>query len=103
MGRTCRRGGNERPQYQKVTSTKFTCNQNALYCSLDVLIHQSTVHRSRGFGFVTYSSSNMVDDAQSHRPHVIDGRTVEPKRAIPRNVSYCHVFCQVSIRKFSYK
>lgn len=43
--------------------------------------------RSRGFGFVTYSSSSMVDDAQAHRPHVIDGRTVEPKRAIPRNVS----------------
>lgn len=42
--------------------------------------------RSRGFGFVTYSSSNMVDDAQANRPHVIDGRTVEPKRAIPRNV-----------------
>ena len=46
--------------------------------------------RSRGFGFVTYSSSSMVDDAQAHRPHNIDGRTVEPKRAIPRNV------CQIS-------
>lgn len=28
----------------------------------------------------------MVDEAQANRPHVIDGRTVEPKRAIPRNV-----------------
>ena len=40
--------------------------------------------RSRGFGFVTYADSQMVDEAMSQRPHVIDGRTVEPKRAIPR-------------------
>lgn len=27
----------------------------------------------------------MVDEAQAHRPHRIDGRTVETKRAVPRN------------------
>ena len=48
--------------------------------------------RSRGFGFVTYSSSSMVDDAQANRPHVIDGRTVEPKRAIPRNVRISFIY-----------
>ncbi|KAK7583963.1 hypothetical protein V9T40_004926 [Parthenolecanium corni] len=50
-----------------------------------VVMKDPNTKRSRGFGFVTYSSSNMVDDAQANRPHVIDGRTVEPKRAIPRN------------------
>lgn len=40
--------------------------------------------RSRGFGFITYSRSYMIDDAQNARPHKIDGRTVEPKRAVPR-------------------
>lgn len=40
--------------------------------------------RSRGFGFVTYSKSTMIDDAQNARPHKIDGRVVEPKRAVPR-------------------
>lgn len=40
--------------------------------------------RSRGFGFVTYADSSMVDRAMAKRPHVIDDRTVEPKRAIPR-------------------
>lgn len=40
--------------------------------------------RSRGFGFITYSRAHMVDDAQSARPHKVDGRVVEPKRAVPR-------------------
>jgi len=40
--------------------------------------------RSRGFGFITYSNSRMVDDAQNARPHRVDGREVEPKRAVPR-------------------
>lgn len=29
----------------------------------------------------------MVDDAMSNRPHKIDGREVETKRAVPRDVS----------------
>lgn len=28
----------------------------------------------------------MVDDAQNARPHRVDGRVVEPKRAVPRQV-----------------
>lgn len=42
--------------------------------------------RSRGFGFVTFSSMNEVDAAMSARPHSIDGRVVEPKRAVAREV-----------------
>nr|DBA21057.1 TPA: hypothetical protein GDO54_017777 [Pyxicephalus adspersus] len=38
--------------------------------------------RSRGFGFVTFSSMNEVDAAMSTWPHSIDGRVVEPKRAV---------------------
>ena len=40
--------------------------------------------RSRGFGFVTYADPSMVDAAMDNRPHVIDGREVEAKRAVPR-------------------
>jgi hypothetical protein len=29
----------------------------------------------------------MVDEAQAARPHRVDGREVEPKRAVPRDVS----------------
>ena len=44
--------------------------------------------RSRGFGFVTYARAYMVDDAQAARPHRVDGREVEPKRAVPRDVTF---------------
>lgn len=43
--------------------------------------------RSRGFGFVTYSSVREVDDAMKARPHKVDGRVVEPKRAVSREVN----------------
>uniref|UniRef100_A0A1I8F8Q3 RRM domain-containing protein n=1 Tax=Macrostomum lignano TaxID=282301 RepID=A0A1I8F8Q3_9PLAT len=38
--------------------------------------------RSKGYGFLTTAES--VDSAQLHRPHVLDGRQVETKRAMPR-------------------
>jgi len=40
--------------------------------------------RPRGFGFVEYSSLEEVDACQAARPHNIDGKTVETKRATPR-------------------
>ncbi|CAH2040398.1 unnamed protein product, partial [Iphiclides podalirius] len=49
-----------------------------------VVMKDPQTKRSRGFGFITYSQAHMVDDAQNNRPHKIDGRVVEPKRAVPR-------------------
>lgn len=49
-----------------------------------VVMKDPKTKRSRGFGFITYSKSYMIDDAQASRPHKIDGRVVEPKRAVPR-------------------
>ena len=43
--------------------------------------------RSRGFGFVTYATVEEVDAAMNARPHKVDGRVVEPKRAVSREVS----------------
>lgn len=51
-----------------------------------VVMKDPQTKRSRGFGFITYAAAHMVDDAQSARPHKIDGRTVEPKRAVPKTV-----------------
>ena len=49
-----------------------------------VVMKDPKTKKSRGFGFITYARAAMVDEAQAHRPHRIDGRIVEPKRAVPR-------------------
>lgn len=41
--------------------------------------------RSRGFGFIKYKLKESVDDVQKDRPHKIDDRDVETKRAMPRD------------------
>lgn len=41
-----------------------------------VVMKDPHTKRSRGFGFITYSQAKMVDDAQTNRPHKIDGRFV---------------------------
>jgi len=50
-----------------------------------VIIRDKHTQASKGFGFVTYDSSEGVLEALNARPHNIDGRTVEIKRAIPRD------------------
>ncbi|XP_074599738.1 heterogeneous nuclear ribonucleoprotein A1-like 3 isoform X2 [Brevipalpus obovatus] len=52
-----------------------------------VVMRDPQTKRSRGFGFITYSKATMVDEAQKARPHKVDGREVEPKRAVPREDS----------------
>ena len=43
-----------------------------------------STRRSRGFGFVTFADSSSADAAMSAAEHIIDGRRVEAKRAVPR-------------------
>ena len=43
--------------------------------------------RSRDFGFVTYATVEEVDAAMNARPHKVDGRVAEPKRAVSREDS----------------
>ncbi|XP_057565943.1 heterogeneous nuclear ribonucleoproteins A2/B1-like [Hippopotamus amphibius kiboko] len=52
-----------------------------------VVLRDPASKRSRGFGFVTFSCMAEVDAAMAARPHSIDGRVVEPKRAVPREES----------------
>jgi len=40
--------------------------------------------RSRGFGFIMFEKSEQVDKCQADRPHQIDNKTIEVKRATPR-------------------
>uniref|UniRef100_A0A5F8ALZ7 Heterogeneous nuclear ribonucleoprotein A3 n=1 Tax=Macaca mulatta TaxID=9544 RepID=A0A5F8ALZ7_MACMU len=52
-----------------------------------VVMTDSQTKRSRGFGFVTYSCVTEVDAAMCAPPHKVDGRVVEPKRAVSREDS----------------
>ncbi|MBN3326423.1 RO31 protein, partial [Atractosteus spatula] len=52
-----------------------------------VVMRDPANKRSRGFGFVTYSCVQEVDAAMAARPHKVDGRVVEPKRAVSREDS----------------
>ena len=52
-----------------------------------VVMKDPHTRRSRGFGFVTFDDSKAVEACLEGRPHVIDGREVEVKRAIPREES----------------
>ena len=54
-----------------------------------VVMKDSATKRSRGFGFVTFDAMESVDKAMalSVRPHTIDEKQVDMKRAVPRDVS----------------
>ena len=52
-----------------------------------VVMRDPQTKRFRGFGFVTYSCVEEVDAAMCARPHKVDGRVVEPKRAVSREDS----------------
>lgn len=52
-----------------------------------VIMKEAKTNKSRGFGFVTYDKSTSVDAMMKERPHKIDGRELEVKRATPREES----------------
>ena len=49
-----------------------------------VIIRDKNNQHSKGFGFVTYDHPDAVKAALDDRPHVIDNKNIEVKRAIPR-------------------
>lgn len=49
-----------------------------------VVMKDPRSNKSRGFGFVTFKDSASVDKAQTDRPHKLDGKEVDSKRAMPR-------------------
>jgi len=53
---------------------------------------------SRGFGFVTFADSASVDALMQSRPHTLDNRVVEPKRAVPREETH-KPNIQLSVKK----
>lgn len=51
-----------------------------------VVMKNNETGRSRGFGFVTYADPNNVDRALENGPHMLDGRTIDPKPCNPRSL-----------------
>jgi len=49
-----------------------------------VIMIDPNTQESRGFGFITYASSEHVEAAFRARPHNLDGKTLDIKRAMPR-------------------
>lgn len=49
-----------------------------------VVVMNQNLGRSRCFGFITYATPEEADAAMAVKPHVVDGNTVELKRAIAR-------------------
>ncbi|XP_068596166.1 heterogeneous nuclear ribonucleoprotein A0-like isoform X1 [Brachionichthys hirsutus] len=49
-----------------------------------VVVVNKALHRSRCFGFVTYSTPEEADAAMAARPHTVDNNSVEVKRAVAR-------------------
>ena len=52
-----------------------------------VLMRDPNTKCSRGFRFVTYAMAEKVKTAMNARPHKVDGRVMEPKRAVSREDS----------------
>lgn len=52
-----------------------------------VIVKNPSTNQSKGFAFVTFAHPESLNLAQKSRPHTIDNRTVDCKRAIPQDES----------------
>ncbi|KAJ4790650.1 RNA-binding (RRM/RBD/RNP motifs) family protein [Rhynchospora pubera] len=52
-----------------------------------VVMYDHNTNRPRGFGFITYDSEEAVDKALYKTFHELNGKTVEVKRAVPKELS----------------
>jgi len=52
-----------------------------------VIMTDRETQEPRGFGFVTFDCSDAVENVFKGRPHELDGKTMDPKRAMPRELN----------------
>jgi len=69
------------------TSNDLETHFNLYGNVIDCVVLKNQDGRSRGFGFVTYSEPQCIFIALENGPHVLNGRTIDPKPCNPRSLS----------------
>ena len=60
-----------------------------------VVMKDPVSRRSRGFGFITFTDINAVDNALAHEPHTIDARKVRTRTGMTQCVR--HVMISMTV------
>ncbi|XP_065830721.1 RNA-binding protein Musashi homolog 2-like isoform X2 [Oscarella lobularis] len=50
-----------------------------------VVMRDPVTKKSRGFGFVTFVNPESVQEVLNSKPHTVDEKTVDPKKAVPKS------------------
>eukprot|EP00118_Oscarella_pearsei_P008795 m.47004 g.47004 ORF g.47004 m.47004 type:complete len:348 (+) comp33755_c0_seq7:1569-2612(+) len=50
-----------------------------------VVMRDPVTKKSRGFGFVTFVNPDSVQEVLNNKPHILDEKTVDPKKAVPKS------------------
>jgi len=53
--------------------------------------------KSRGFGFVTFSEARAAQDVIDKVPHILDGKQVDPKKAVPKGPGQSMILKQMGM------
>ncbi|XP_052812525.1 heterogeneous nuclear ribonucleoprotein A1-like isoform X2 [Mya arenaria] len=54
----------------------------------EIMKERNQAAKSKGFGFITFNNTETIDEIQKNRPHEVDGRKIETKRATPKQQQY---------------
>ena len=65
----------------------YNRTQNGIFYRIIIPIFFFVSQRSRGFGFITFSTPEAVDRVLTVSSHSLDGKKIDPKHATPKSKS----------------